>query len=130
MPKKVDPLTPEELEHIKRRRAEARENARREIETADPAEDAEILAGALADPDAQLLTDEQLARMRPAHEVLPDLVATHVRRKRGRPKVEAPKEQISIRLDADIVARLRATGEGWQTRVNAVLREWLEHEPS
>jgi uncharacterized protein (DUF4415 family) len=34
----------------------------------------------------------------------------------------------TIRLDADILAAFREKGEGWQTRVNAALREWLEHQ--
>ena len=41
--------------------------------------------------------------------------------RRGRPKSEAPKVEVKIRLDASIVEHLRDTGPGWQTRVNAVL---------
>jgi uncharacterized protein (DUF4415 family) len=126
MSKTFDPLTPEELARIERRRAEAREQARREIETADPEEDAEILAAALADLDAQPMTNEQLARLRPAHEIVPHIVAAQIRR--GRPKLEAPKQRVTMRLDADVVARLRATGRGWQTRANEALRRWLERE--
>lgn len=40
---------------------------------------------------------------------------------RGRPKLEAPKVEVKIRLDADTVAHLRSSGPGWQTRVNAAL---------
>jgi uncharacterized protein (DUF4415 family) len=40
---------------------------------------------------------------------------------RGRPKLAAPKVEVKIRLDATIVERLRGSGPGWQTRVNAVL---------
>jgi uncharacterized protein (DUF4415 family) len=43
--------------------------------------------------------------------------------KRGRPKLTAPREMVSLRLEPDVVAALRATGRGWQTRVNALLRE-------
>ena len=39
----------------------------------------------------------------------------------GRPK-ESPKEAVSIRLDADVLAYFRATGPGWQARINAALR--------
>ncbi len=46
--------------------------------------------------------------------------------RRGRPKLERPKTQVTLRLDADLLDALRATGSGWQTRVNAALREWLE----
>ena len=35
------------------------------------------------------------------------------------------KERITIRLDADVLTALRATGKGWQTRVNDAMREWL-----
>jgi uncharacterized protein (DUF4415 family) len=44
-------------------------------------------------------------------------------RKGGRPKSEAPKEAVNIRLDADLVAHYRATGAGWQSRINDVLRK-------
>ena len=49
--------------------------------------------------------------------------ATLVRR--GRPPVERPKVAVSIRLSADVVARFKATGAGWQTRIDAALAEWL-----
>ncbi len=41
--------------------------------------------------------------------------------RRGRPKLEAPKVEVKIRLDAKTVEHLRASGPGWQTRVNALL---------
>jgi uncharacterized protein (DUF4415 family) len=41
--------------------------------------------------------------------------------RRGRPKSEAPKVEIKIRLDAKLVEHLRGSGPGWQTRVNAML---------
>ena len=40
---------------------------------------------------------------------------------RGRPRLESPKVEVKIRLDAQIVEHLRGTGPGWQTRVNALL---------
>ena len=48
-----------------------------------------------------------------------------VRRGRGRPKSDATKEQISVRLDPDVVAKLREAGPGWQSRINALLRQAL-----
>ena len=45
--------------------------------------------------------------------------------KRGRPLSESPKVSTTIRLDADIVDAFRAKGAGWQSRINAALREWL-----
>ena len=44
---------------------------------------------------------------------------------RGRPKASATKEPVKIRLDADVLAALRASGEGWQTRINDTLRAAL-----
>ncbi len=45
--------------------------------------------------------------------------------RRGRPKLESPKAQVTLRLDADVLAGLRATGPGWQSRANAALKQWL-----
>jgi uncharacterized protein (DUF4415 family) len=46
-------------------------------------------------------------------------------KKRGRPAGSGKKEQVAIRFDRDVLAALRATGTGWQTRVNDVMREWI-----
>ncbi len=43
--------------------------------------------------------------------------------RRGRPRMTNPKQAIKLRLDADLVAHFRATGPGWQTRINATLRK-------
>ena len=40
----------------------------------------------------------------------------------GRPKKAAPKQAVNIRLDPDVLARFRASGSGWQSRINAILR--------
>lgn len=45
--------------------------------------------------------------------------------RRGRPRSASPKAQVTLRLDEDVLAGLRATGPGWQTRVNAALKKWL-----
>ncbi|CAN7679943.1 BrnA antitoxin family protein [Pseudorhodoferax sp. LjRoot39] len=45
--------------------------------------------------------------------------------KRGRPKAAATKEPVKLRLDPDVVEALRATGDGWQTRINDMLRASL-----
>lgn len=47
-------------------------------------------------------------------------------RKRGRPIIVNHKLPVKIRLDADIVATLRATGKGWQTRLNSFLHKAIE----
>jgi uncharacterized protein (DUF4415 family) len=48
-----------------------------------------------------------------------------VRRGPGRPRSDAPKEQISVRLDPDVLAKLREAGPGWQSQINALLRSAL-----
>lgn len=50
--------------------------------------------------------------------------------RRGRPRAEATKVPLTVRYDAAVVEAFRATGKGWQTRMNAALREWLKsHSP-
>jgi len=51
---------------------------------------------------------------------------TFVRRGRGRPLADVRKEQINVRLDPDVLERLRASGPGWQTRINEMLRISLD----
>ena len=73
------------------------------------------------DDDAPELTPEQLAEFRPAREVLtPEQFATVTGR--GRPRAENPKVPVTIRLDRDVVAAYKATGKGWQTKINETLR--------
>ena len=48
--------------------------------------------------------------------------------RRGRPRAAARKVSTTIRLDADVLAAFRDKGEGWQTRINAALCDWLEHQ--
>jgi uncharacterized protein (DUF4415 family) len=36
---------------------------------------------------------------------------------------------VSLRMDIDVLEGLRATGKGWQTRINAIMREWLKNQP-
>ena len=71
-------------------------------------------------------TEEDFARARPASEVHGPAVAAQLVRGRGRPaKAEGErKEAVSIRLSPDVLAHFRATGAGWQGRINDVL---LEH---
>jgi uncharacterized protein (DUF4415 family) len=50
---------------------------------------------------------------------------------RGRPKAAATKERIAIRLSPEVVAAFRASGKGWQTRIDAALKDWLKtHSPA
>ncbi|WP_132033795.1 BrnA antitoxin family protein [Aquabacter spiritensis] len=71
-------------------------------------------------------TDEQLARAELAEggKVIRPAQGT-LTRPRGRPRVDSPKAQISVRLDTDVLAALRASGPGWQARMNDELRKAL-----
>jgi uncharacterized protein (DUF4415 family) len=69
-------------------------------------------------------TEEDFARARPVSEVLgPEMAARLIRR--GRPVKAAgeKKEAVSIRLSPDVLAHFRATGDGWQTRIDEALRK-------
>ncbi|HRD50292.1 MAG TPA: BrnA antitoxin family protein [Candidatus Contendobacter sp.] len=51
-------------------------------------------------------------------------------RRQPRGPQKAPlKVSTTIRFDADVLAALKATGKGWQTRVNTVMREWIQNHP-
>ena len=69
-------------------------------------EDARIRAGIAADPDTHEVSDAEFALMR----------------RPGRPLGSGTKTQITLRLDTAIVEKFKATGDGWQTRINDVLR--------
>jgi len=71
--------------------------------------------------DSPPLTDEFLKGMRPAAEVDPELVAAY-RRFRGQQKAPT-KQMVTLRLDPDVVEAFRATGTGWQRRMNDALRK-------
>jgi uncharacterized protein (DUF4415 family) len=81
----------------------------------------QIQAMIASDPENPELTEEELANMRPFAEVFPEL-AEKFRQAAGRPKAAQTKKAVSVRLDADVLAKFRATGPGWQTRINAVLK--------
>lgn len=67
-------------------------------------------------------TEEDFARARPADEILPPhVVAALVRKTGGRPK-GSNKEQVTLRIDRDVLDRFRASGPGWQSRINEALR--------
>ena len=85
-------------------------------------EEAEIQAMIASDPENPEVTEEELKEFRPFREVFPDL-AEAIDRKLGRPKAESPKKAISIRLDQEVIDRFKATGDGWQSRMNEALRK-------
>lgn len=78
-----------------------------------PAEDAAITAAAVSDPDAVPFTNAEWEAVKP-------LV------RRGRPLGSGTKAQVTLRLDVDVVDKFRASGDGWQTRINEVLKSWVQ----
>jgi uncharacterized protein (DUF4415 family) len=81
-----------------------------------PEEDVIIQKGIDADPDTWFLTDEEWEKVKPTIRM-------------GRPPAEVTKERITIRLSRDVVTQFRATGAGWQTRMDAALRQFIEEHP-
>ncbi|MBP7394021.1 MAG: BrnA antitoxin family protein [Zoogloea sp.] len=82
-----------------------------------PEEDAAITAAAQADPDALPLTDAEWVAVKP-------------KARRGRRLAAVTKERITIRLSREVVETFRASGDGWQTRVDSALKDWLKtHSP-
>ena len=76
-------------------------------------EDKAITAAARSDPDAQPLTPKQMKAMVP------------LRTLRGRPKSENKKLLVSVRYSPEVVAYFKSTGEGWQSRMDSVLRKYV-----
>ena len=73
--------------------------------------------------DAPELTDEFFER---ADEYVGDKLV-----RRGRPRTDSPKVALTVRYDAEVVEAFKATGKGWQTRMNAALKDWLTtHSPA
>lgn len=82
----------------------------------------------LADDEGEVreLTEAEIARFRPISEVDPGMLAAVAEcRRRGRPPVDSPKMRIGLRLASDVVHGIRATGRGYNARVEKVLREAL-----
>ncbi len=76
-------------------------------------EDKAITAAAKSDPDAQPLTPGQLNAMVP------------IRALRGRPKSENRKLLVSVRYSPEVLAYFKSTGDGWQSRMDSVLRQYV-----
>ena len=87
-----------------------RRSKNRELVLPTAAEDAAIAAGIAQDHDTMEITAADMARMQPL-------------RRPGRPKLERPKVPVTMRMDADVLDAIKASGSGWQTRVNEVLRD-------
>ncbi len=85
-----------------------------------PEEDAAITAAAMSDPDCMPLTDEEWER----------LMAKR-RARMGRPPAAITKKSVTIRLSRDVLEQFQAGGHGWQTRIDAALKDWLKsHSPA
>ena len=80
------------------------------------AEDRKITAAAKADSDAQPLTRQQLAAMVPARAL------------RGRPPSANRKQLVSVRYSPEVIEFFRSTGEGWQSRMDGVLKRYVESQ--
>jgi uncharacterized protein (DUF4415 family) len=85
------------------------------------------------DDDNPEWTAADFANARPAGEVLPQLFSTgtaqQMLKPRGRPRAEHPKERINIRLSHEVVEYFKSAGDGWQTRIDAALRQFItEHQ--
>ena len=76
-------------------------------------EDKAITAAAKSDPDARPLTPKQLKSMVP------------LRALRGRPKSGSAKQLVSVRYSPEVLAYFKSTGDGWQSRMDGVLREYV-----
>lgn len=81
------------------------------------------------------LTAEDLRRFKPAAQALPPelyagLVAMNRRAGVRGPQKAPTKQATTIRLSPDVMAAFKATGPGWQTRIDAALKDWLRtHSP-
>jgi uncharacterized protein (DUF4415 family) len=91
-------------------------------------------------PNPELLDDENpqwsaedVAKARPASEVLPQIFGESIAKKmlkpRGRPPAEFPKERINIRLSHEVLAHFKSAGDGWQTRIDSALRQFITEHP-
>ncbi len=76
-------------------------------------EDRAITVAAKSDPDARPLTPKQLKSMVP------------LRALRGRPKSGSAKQLVSVRYSPEVLAYFKSTGDGWQSRMDGVLREYV-----
>jgi len=77
-------------------------------------------------------TAEDFAKARPAREVLPEQFGTQMANEmlkpRGRPRLLNPKERINIRLSHEVIEHFKASGQGWQSRIDAVLVDFVNKD--
>ena len=76
--------------------------------------------------DNTVLTAEMIKKIQPVNQ-FPELGFLV---KMGRPIADNPKKAVSIRLSPDVLSSFKATGRGWQTRIDNALRDWLKEHRS
>ena len=86
------------------------------------AEEAEIQAQIAADPDDADVTGEEMAKAKPFGEAFPALMES-IKRGRGRPKLDNPKEAVTLRVDPDTLSKFKAKGKDWRARMSEVLEK-------
>jgi uncharacterized protein (DUF4415 family) len=81
----------------------------------------------LTDEDSPEWTAEDFDRARPVREADPGMLdaVAEERRRRGRPPIDSPKVRMGFRLARDVAAGIRASGRGFNARVEKVLRDAL-----
>ena len=78
-------------------------------------------------PDGYFVWDGKDDAERPASaEEMTTAIESH-RKKRGRPLGSGTKEQVAIRFDIEVLDAFRASGPGWQTKMNNALKDWLQN---
>ncbi|OQY17822.1 MAG: hypothetical protein B6I36_08375 [Desulfobacteraceae bacterium 4572_35.1] len=91
-------------------------------ETIIPTDEENNTINEQARSDDTVLTDQQLATMKSISE-FPELRALA---KLGRPHKMNPKQSTTIRLDAEVLVFFKQHGKGWQTEINAILRDYVQ----
>ena len=81
--------------------------------------------GPVTDPENPEWTEEDVKNALP-WEAMSDLEKSVFKRPRGRPTVDSPKKLVSLRLDAEVLEALEASGPGWRARANAILKAALK----
>ena len=83
-----------------------------------------------ANGEVRDLTAADLRRFKPAAEILPPKLLKAMGIKPRGPQKAPTKQATTIRLSPDVMAAFKATGAGWQPRIDAALKDWLRtHSP-
>lgn len=95
-----------------------------------PSDEEDRLITQQAIEDGTLMSEQELAAMRPLAEILPELAKASEEgrlevKKLGRPKADVTKERVTIRLSPEVTEFFRAQGRGWQTRMDEALKEYV-----